>query len=327
MQISQLLSWPAVNWPGTSAATQYTVIQVYPTPQDTIMTVQTNSALVSYDDSQPLVLQVRPSSGTSPDLVYGPEVMSYVVQYVPCRAYIRQLVRKSLADRADKINANPTWPDDEIDSYIYTSMIELNQLFPIDKDTTIPLIQGQRNYALPDDLYLIHTVAFVSLDTTITGKLELYLKEKPWRGGESTAASYLGYPKLGILISPLTGRFYPGHYYVYENQLWIDWDPLNSNDTIQITYAGKRTLPVNDADILQFTPEDIDLVSLRTQMMCWLRVEGSDTKISRWRTKDDGGSRADMPTVKMSSEIQKLYNSMVIDRKEKRPSFKRLVRR
>jgi hypothetical protein len=326
MQIQQLLTWPAVNWPGTSASLQYTVTQLYPTIT-IVDTVQTNSAVISYDDSLPLVFQVRPTSGTNPNLVYGPEVMSYVNQFVPCRAYIRQLVRKSLADRVDKANANPTWPDDEIDNYIYTSMIELNQLFPVERDTTITLVQGLRNYPLPTDLYSIKSVAFISLDNAPSGKLQLYLKEKPWRGGESTATSYLGYPKLGILISPLTGRFYPGHYYLYESQIWIDWDPMSINDTIAIQYAGKRVLPVGDADILQLTPEDIDLVSLRAQMMCWLRIEGSDTKISRWRTKEDGGSRADMPTVKMSSEIQKLYNSVVIDRKEKRPVVRRLVRR
>lgn len=323
MQIQQLFTWPAVNWPGTSTATQYTVTQMYPT-ESIATTVSTNSATLTYDDTQALVFQVRPTSGTAPNLVYGPEVMTIVNQFVPCRAYIRQLVRKALADRLDRTGSNPTWPDDEIDSYIYTAIIELNQLFPIQKDTTITLVQGQRNYPVPDDLYYIHTVVFKSLDTSLGGKLELYLKDKPFRGGESTATSYLGYPKLGILISPLTGRFYPGHYELYEGQLWIDWDPMSVNDTITIRYAGKRPLPVGDADLLSLTPEDIDLVSLYTQMKCWLRVEGADVKISRWT---EGKKRDDLPTVKMSSEIQKLYNSVILDRKERRVAVRRLVRR
>jgi hypothetical protein len=321
MQISQLLSWPQTNWPGASIATQYTVLQMYPGEPTEVTTVPANSALLSFDDSAPLVFQVRPSSGTSPSLTYGPETLTYVNQFVPCRAYIRQLVRNVLADRSDTADTTPVWPDDEINSYVYDSMVELNNLFPVDRDSEYPLVTRQRNYPLPDDFYLIRTAEYVSLE----GRLRLYLKEKPWKGGESTATSYLGYPKLGILISPLAGRFYPGHFYIYEDQIWLDWDPYSSaDDQLHLRYAGKRTLPVGDADVLELTQEDILLVSLRTQLFCWLRVESADARLSRWTTDK---KRDDMPTVKMSADIQKLYNGAVIDRKERRPSVKRLMRR
>jgi hypothetical protein len=324
MLISNLLNWPLVNWPGTSTAAQYSVFQMYPGNPIEIVVVQTNSALLSYDDILPVVFQVRPSSGTNPTETYGPEVMTFVNGFVPCRAYVRQLTRKALADRADRAGVNLAWPDDELDSYIYNSIVELNQLFPVEKDFEIQMVTNQRVYPLPSDLLYISTVEFVSLE----GNLHLYLKEKPWRGGESTATTYLGYPKLGLLNSPQTGRFYPGHYYLYEQNLHIDWDPMTTADTqLKLHYKGQRVLPVGDADILQLTEEDVTLVALRTQVFAWLRIEGSDVRLSRWRTKDDGGSRSDLPTVKMSAEIQKLYNGAIIDRKERRPKVLRLVRR
>lgn len=333
MQISQTISWPASNWPSTSAATQYTVLQIYPTiSQPVVQTVNnTTSASLSYDDAQAFVFQVRPSSGASPGgLTYGPEILAIATQYVPCRAYIRQEVRKALADRADTVGANVVWTDDEINGYIRDALVEFNIMFPTEEDTTIMLVgaplvggQGQRNYPLPTDLYYIRTVEYVTTD----GKLHLYLKEKPFRGGESTATSYLGYPKLGILLSPLAGRYYPGHYSMYEQQIWIDWDPAGDGDYLHIQYGGKRPLPTSDADMLSLNQEDITLISLRTQMSCWLRIEGNDTRLSRWRTREDGGSRGDMPTVKMSSEIQRLYNQMVMDRRELRPKVRRLMRR
>jgi len=319
MQITQLLAWPVVNWPGTAAATQYTVTRMYPTEQH-VTDVATNSASISYDEAASLVFQIRPTSGTYPALTYGPEVLTYVNQYVACRAYIRQLVRKSLGDRSDKVKGSVLWPDDEIDSYIARAIVELNQLFPVEKSTTITLIQGQRNYPVPSDFAYARSVEFVSN----AGNLHLYLKEKPFRGGESTATSYVGYSKLGAIASPLTGRFYPGHYYVYEQELWIDFDPTSSTNTITIKYAGNRPLPVSDAEVLAFEQPDIELVSLRTQVFCWLRIESSDVKISRWTEEK---KRDDLPTARMSTEIQKMYNGAVIDRKEKRPVVRRLVRR
>lgn len=321
MQITQLLNWPATNWPGSSAASQYSIFQMYPGTPTEITTATTNSASISYDDTLPIIFQIRPSSGTNPTEVYGPEVMTFVNGFVPCRAYIRQLVRKSLSDRLDKVGTTPAWPDDDLDAWINDSISELNQLFPIESDTDIQVVTRQRDYPLPDDLLYIHTIEFVSLE----GNFRCYLKEKPWKGGESTSSSYLGYSKLGLMASPQTGRFYPGHYQVYERMLHIDWDPMTTaNTTLKIRYAGMRPNPTGDADILPLTPEDITLVSLRTQVFAWLRIESADTRLSRWT---EGRKRDDQPTIRMSSEIQKLYNGAVIDRKERRPRVLRLVRR
>jgi len=326
MQITQAFSWPTTNWPVPGvAATQYTVLQTYPT-SSIVTTTNATFTQVSFDDTVPCVFQVRPSSGTSPSLTYGPELSVFVNGYVVCRAYIRDQVRKALNDRADSVNANIIWPDDELNNYIQEAIIELNRLFPTEKDTTVTLvgsngfIAGQRNYTLPTDCYYIRTVEYVTAD----GKLHLWLKEKPFRGGESTATSYIGYPKLGILLSPLAGRYYPGHYDMYEQQIFIDWDPAGDGDYLHLRYAGQHPLPTDDSTILDLSAEDLFLISLRVQRSCWLRTEGQDVRLSRWT---EGKKRDDLPTVKMSSEIQKMYNQAIINRRERRPKVRRLVRR
>src|SRR5467141_4088457 len=174
MQITQLLNWPAVNWPGNSAAAQYSIFRMYPGIPIELTTTNTNSASISYDDTAPIVFQIRPSSGTNPTETYGPEATTFVNGFVPCRAYIRQFCRKALADRADKAGVNVTWPDDELDTYIYNSITELNQLFPIELDETIPLVTRQRDYTMPDNLLYVRNVEYISL----MGNLHLYLKEK-----------------------------------------------------------------------------------------------------------------------------------------------------
>lgn len=334
MQITQSFNWPSVNWPSTGAATQYTISQLYPTPVTVVQTVQNaTSVLLSFDDTVPAVYQVRPTSGTSPSaLTYGPEVAVFVVGYVPCRGWLRQKVRKLLSDRTDTIGITINWPDDELNEYIVEGINELNVLFPIESQTTISLLPptvqngiqlGTRDYTLPSDVYQVSSVDYKTAD----GRLNLFIKEKPFKGGESSATSYLGYPKLGIMLSPLSGRFYPGHYDVYQGSIHLDWDPAGDGDVLIVRYTGRRALPTGDADILSLTPEDMELLSLRCQMKCWMRVESQDARLSRWRTKADGGKRDDMPTLKHSDVIKKLYNELVNDRRELRPRVFRLVRR
>ncbi|MFL5623987.1 MAG: hypothetical protein ACJ788_00135 [Ktedonobacteraceae bacterium] len=332
MLIQQTFSWASVNWPSSSPATEYTVFQIYPgTTPTVVVTPNTNSVTLSFDDSQSIAYQVRPSAAGP---IYGPEASVIVIGYVPCRAWLRQSIRLTLADRVDvDTSIAATWPDDEINNNILESINEFNILFPYEKDTVIPLAGptiengitvGVRNYPLPLDFYTLNTVEYVTPD----GKLNLYLKEKPWKGGETTATSYLGYPKLGILLSPLAGRYFPGHYEVWENQIWVDFDPPGNGDVLKVRYKGKRPLPMNDGDILSFTPEDLNIISLGAQMKCALRLEVQDARLSRWRGKEDGvGNRADMPTLKHWIEIKKLYDQRVNDRRELRPKVRRLVRR
>ena len=328
MLITQTISWPAVNWPSNATATQYTVLQVYLNTAVTnvvITSVTTTSAEVTYDDTIPVIFQIRPTSGSDPTtLTYGPECAVVVNGYVPCRAYLRQTIRQAIADQSNASGVTLNWSDDELNSNIQQALSELNILFPLESHTTITLVTSQRQYDLPTDFYLVKTCEYVTVD----GKLHLYLKEKPFVGGESTATSYIGYPKLGILLSPLAGRFYPGHYDVYQNQLNLDWDAAGDGDVLNIRYAARRVFPIDDSSLMTgSSPEDLNLLSLRAQMLCWLRVEGQDARLSRWRTRDDGSQRADLPTLKHSMVIKQLYNELVNDRKELRPRVKRLVRR
>ena len=337
MLITQLFSWPTVPWPASTAATQYTILQLSPLPtgQTTpiVVTTVTNatSAQVTFDDSQNSVYQVRPSSGTSPSLTYGPEVTVFVNGYVPCRAWLRQKVRYAISDRSDATSAvKLKWPDDELNAYIEEALAEFNVLFPYENDVTLPLLPpsvvngqtlGTRDYTLPADFYQMRSVEYITGD----GRLHLFLKEKSFIGGESTAQSYLGYPKLGILLSPVAGRYYPGHYDIYENMLHLDWDPAGDGDPLHIRYSARRPNPASDGDILSLAPEDLNLLNMRVQMSCWLRIEANDTSLSRFV---DNKKRDDMPTAKMSDTIKKLYNELVNDRRESRPKgTKRLVRR
>jgi hypothetical protein len=332
MQIQQLLSWPAMAWPGSTAASQYTVFQMVPTPAGPIQNVTTNSALLTFDDTQVAVFQVRPSSGDLSSLTLGPVVTTYVIGYYPCRAWLRQKVRIALADRADTgNNTSLLFPDDELNQDIQEAFGELNVTFPVERSTRIMLLPptvdfegnsvGTRTYPLPDDFFLVDTVEFVLQD----GHLHLFLKEKPWKGGESDATSYLRYAKLGLLISPQQGRYFPGHFQVVQNQLQIDFDPTGTGEYLNVNYEGRRAFPPDDATPFDdVTPEDMELLSLYTQMKCWLRLEGNDTRLSRWieNSKRDG-----MPTVKQSLIIKNLYDQRVNDRRETRPRVLRLVRR
>lgn len=338
MLISQLLAWQPTAWPATTNAAQYTIYQMYPGPPTPLQSVSTTSATLSYDDTSNIVYQVRPSHGdfTVPgSFTVGPELLTYVIGYVACTGWLRQKIRMALADRADSIsNVTLNWPDDEINRYIWEGLGELNIRFPLEDNIQITLqgptidshnnTVGTSNYILPADFYLIKTVEYV----TANGQLHYFLREKPWKGGESTATSFYGYPKLGILFSPtmMTGRLYPGHYQIYEGQLQLDWSPAGDGDYLNVNYFGRRPLPTSDADILSCTVEDMELLSLYTQMKCWLRVEVQDARLSRWRGNPEGSQRDGLPTVKHWTQIKQLYNERVNDRLELRPRHLRLVR-
>jgi len=332
MNISQLFSWPLVNWPSTTPAAKYAVFQLYPTGVNTpIATATTNSASLSFDDTQAFVYQVRPCDTSV--VTFGPEVTTLVVNYVPCRGWVKQKVRQAIADRADQGTAPINWPEDELLTWFNEGLAELNQEFPFEEDappiamlppTIVNGVQtGVRDYALPTDLYLMKEALYINAD----GTYRLYLKEKPFKGGETTATTYLGYPKLGILYIPLSGRFYGGHYDIFEGQIHLDWDPKGDGDTLKIRYYGRRPFPTGDGDIMAVPPEYMRAVSLYVEWRCWLRVEGQDTRLSRWRTKDDGGSRGDMSTLRHSVQVRSLYNESVNNLRELRPRVLRLVRR
>jgi hypothetical protein len=326
MLITQTFSWPSVNWPASTASAQYAVFQTYPSGVSTpLQIVSTTSALLSYDDTVAKVFQIRPTDGT----LYGPEVTAFVIGSVPCRGYLRQKIRFAISDQASTTGITLNWSDQEINTYIEEGLNELSPLFPRDADTTIQMLPptivngmsvGTRQYALPTDCYTVRTVEYVDQ----TGRIHLYLKEKPFRGGESTATTYLGYPKLGIMLQPMAGRFYPGHYDQYENSLFIDWDPSGDGDYMHLRYAARYPIPTDDATLFTVQPEDVELISLHAQMKCWLRVEAQDTRLSRWT---EGRKRDDLPTKQMSAIIKQLYDQRVNERREMRVKPLRLVRR
>jgi len=329
MLISQSYSWSTTTWPSITPATKYAIFRTYPDTSPVLLqTVSTTSTTLAYDDTQNLAFQVRPTDGT----LYGPEVTTFVVGYIPCRAYLRQKVRYALADQTNVNGTTINWTDDEMNIYIEEGFNELSILFPRDADTTIMMLPptitsgqtlGVRQYPLPADCYSLRSVEYVDQ----SGRMHLYLKDKPFRGGESTATTYLGYPKLGIMLTPLAGRFYPGHYDFYENKINLDWDPSGDGDYLHIRYAARYLLPTDDATLFTTQQEDMELLSLYTQMKCWIRVEGQDVRLSRWRGKADGGRRDDLSTETMSKRIKQLYDQRINDRRSMRVMTRRLVRR
>src|SRR5258708_7692045 len=143
MEVTQQLTWPVATWPGSASASQYTVFRIYPDATPTaVQNVTTNSAAIAYDDTANTIFQIRPSSGNLPTLsAVGPVVMTYVIGYVPCRAWLRQKIRIQLADRADaNTGADLLWPDDELNADIIEAFGEINLLFPVEGDTQIALL-------------------------------------------------------------------------------------------------------------------------------------------------------------------------------------------
>src|SRR4029077_365955 len=323
MLVSQPLSWPTTNLPDpTVAASQYTVYQVFPGSPTIVATETTNNTLLSYDDTASLIYQIRPSQGRQDDntLVVGASILSYVVGYIPCGGWLRQKIRKALADRGDNTqNTTLAWPDDEINEFIQEAMIEIGKLFPQERAITINLLGptidshnnmvGVKNYALPSDFLFIQSVEYV----TAGGHLHYFLRDKPWRGGESTATSFYGYPKLGMLFSPtmMAGRIFPGHFQIYEKELQLDWDPCGDREYLNVNYLGVYTLPTDDITPLNCSAADLELFNLYAQLKCWLRVEGQDASISRWRGLPDGSQRDGLPTVKHSTIVKNLYNERI----------------
>jgi hypothetical protein len=335
MQITQTFSWQATNWPTTtSPATQYSVFAIYPaTTPIVVATVTTTSVTMTFDDSVPQAWQIRPSQTINDVTTYGPELTVFTIGVVPCRAWLRANVRIALSDRTDQAtNTKPTWPDDELNTYIQEMINEFSLLFPLDASTTIQLLpptivngvtQGTRSYPLPSNYYKIRQVEYIGVDQI----QHLFLKYKPFIGGESTAMDYVGYPKLGILVVPVRGRYYAGNYDLFQGNIILDFDPVGTTDSLSLTYWAMHLIPQNDGDILDLLPQDLSIVSLGVQLKAWTSFLGQDTELSRWRDREDGSRRDDLPTIKQIAFMRTEYQNRIELRRQRMGRTFRLQRR
>lgn len=322
MIVTQTINWIAQNWPSATPATQYALfIGAATTPAQTSTT---NSTSVSYDDNMVTIFVIRPTDGTN----YGPAQSIVLGNGISnTRAWLRQYARRRTSDRIDNPNSSITILDDEINDFIAQAVQDFSLRFPIEKDFTISLIgggyqAGARDYQLPVDFREVVSALY----TSYGGLMQLWLKPLTWKGGETTAGTLVGYPKLGVLVPPAGGRFYGGNFDVYEGAIHIDFDPRGDGDTLKVRY--KATMPQVTSDVMPIpvNSEDLELLSLFTESKIWEEIEGKDTRLSRWRSKDDGGRRDDMPTEKMSARLRKLYEQQVMKRLTLRPKRLRLVR-
>lgn len=335
MIVSTQISWPAVNFPAASGANNYLVYNASggvvanatnANPSGQVAT-GTVSATVTYDDTQTgTIWTIRPVDSVTSPTIWGP-AQSVVVGKLNCRGWFRAAIRKSMADRSDVVGISATLADDELNHFIENAIRDYSIKFPLDGDTTIQVNlggpPGDRQYSLPSDCYRVTQVSY----NRVNGHLVMYLEEMPWKGGETESTNWVGYAKFGIWQSPLGGRYYPGHYYVFEGNLWIDFDPGQPTDYMVVHYKKLYPLPSDDVTLLTIPEADLELILLYAEAQAWLLMESKDVRLSRWRTKDDGSRRDDMPTEKMSTRLFNAYNQKLIERRTLRVRNIRLVRR
>lgn len=330
MNITEALSWQTANWPtAATAAADYAIfINANSTPYLSSTAGQT-SATVTYDDANPgYVFLIRPTDGTN----YGP-AQTIVRANTPLnnRAWIRDYIRKSINDRLDIINVSRKLlvTDDELNGYINDAIREYTLMFPLEKDYTITLIAGgerggARDYQLPVDFQRVVTARYNQANSN----LQLFLREEPFKGGETTATSWVGYPKLGILQPPIGGRYYPGHYDIYEGSIHLDFDPLGNGDTITLRYVAAFPYPTDDVTPLSIPEDDLKMILLHIEANCWKEIEGKDVSLSRFDRGASGNARRDdMPTEKMSTRLFNAWKQWIDTRRSLRPKTYRLVRR
>lgn len=323
MNITQTITWNSVNWPASSAAIQYAIFANQgTTPVQTVL--NTTSASVSYDDSQGVTFVIRPTDGTN----YGPaQTITLSNMPMPTRGWLRTYVRAAIAD-PNLAGSTPTVSEDELNLYINDAIREYSTRFPMQQERVIQLLAGgsdagARDYQLPADFVYEETVLYKQIDT----HLQLYLKRMPWKGGETSASTWVGYPKLGIIQPPMGGRFYPGHYDIYEGAIHIDFDPRGNGDTLTVRYCSTYPYLTDDVTPTPIPLTDFQMLALYAQARAWMEIEGKDVRLSRWRTREDGSRRDDMPTEKMSTRMFNAWNQWINDRMNLRPQTRRLVRR
>ncbi len=323
MIISQPISWQSVNWPLDGPAEEYAIFENGNTlpPSYTTMGGAT-TATVQYDDAGTgVVFIIRPTDGTN----YGPsQTVVLSPQPMDNRAWVRVRVRKLMADRTDTPEATiPNLPDDELNDYINDAIRNYSLHCPLQSEATISCAYQVRDYALPSDFYKIDNVMY----QRTTMNFKLYLKEKSFKGGESTATSWFGYPKLGIIQPPPGGRFYGGNFDIWEGEIHIDYDPFGDGDTLVMRYSALLPYPPDDITPIEVPEEDMEMLITYVEAKAWFAIEAQDVLLSRWRTREDGGRRDDLPTDKISTRLFNAWNQWIQERRTLRPRQLRLVRR
>lgn len=326
MIISTAITWQSVDWPvAGTPATEYAIFLGSAT--NPLQTVTDITATVTYDDTTTgAIFLIRPTDGTS----YGP-AQSVFVGNGPMnnRGWFRSYIRNAISDRIDTNPGNaPSIADNEIDGYLNDALRKYSGYFPRERTTTITLEAMKRDYPLPQDFMSTLALQYQPGDQ----RLKLWLREEPYKGGESTPTSYVGYPKLGIFQPAWGGRLYSGHFEVHDNDdgtktVTLDFDPSGESDTLILRYRAFYAFPTDDLVSLGVPDDDLEGLSLYVQAKCWTQVEARDVLLSRFRSREDGSRRDDLPTEKMSTRMFNAWQTWVSERQSLHPRNIRIVRR
>jgi hypothetical protein len=330
MLIDTNIFWLSVNWPtpGTPAATYAVFAGASPTPIAGLSAVANTQALVSYDDTAGQLFLVRPTQTVLSVTTYGP-AQAIVAGTVPLttRGAVRSYVRKAMTDRTD-LGDDPTRTpkilDEEINEYLNDAIRRYSLLFPLQHLWNVPIEQAVRSYPVPVDFLRAQESKYTAINA---GSYIYYLKEEPYSPGETTADSFVGITKLGILTQVQSGRYYRGHYWVENDAYTIDFDP-DITDTLAVTYSALHMQPTDDTTALDVPEPVVEGLTLYIQAKGWLQIESSDVSLSRWDRGAGGNARRDdMPTEKMSTRMFNAWQQWLEAQRSARPRAMRLYRR
>jgi hypothetical protein len=330
MLISDNIYWLVANWPtpGTAASTYAVFAGASPTPISGLSAVGNTQALVTYDDTVGQLFLVRPTQTVLSVTTYGPaQAIAVGPLSLTTRGSIRSYVRKAMSDRTDTgddATRQPKVADGEINEYLNDAIRRYSLLFPRQSLWNVPIQQAVRSYPIPADFLKVQEAKYTA---TNAGSYIYYLKEEPYSPGETTADSFVGITKLGILTQVQSGRYYRGHYWVENGQLTIDFDP-DITDQLAITYAALHMQPTDDTTTLDVLEPVVEGLTLYVQAKGWLQIESSDVSLSRWDRGASGNARRDdMPTEKMSTRMFNAWTQWLETQRSARPRAMRLYRR
>lgn len=286
-----------IDWQPVSTAVSYLVSELDNTGETTLGSTTDTEYDVVVDDTQDAAFLVRAWDGE-----YYSQPVTVVYEAPVTLGTLRNQIRTELKDT---VSGKYKWTDTELSQYLKDALQDYEKHFPKPGETTLTLEEGTLSYALPSGLKRITRVCYHAQSG------DIYLKAKPFKGGETSSGRDTLYWKLGVLIAPGRARPYQGHYELKNNEIALDFAPL-ADETLTIEYAGDYALPVFDTIRLDIPSEDLELLKLYAKGLAMVRIETQDANLSRWK---EDGRRDDNPIVLSSNRYFNAYNQKIKEKK------------
>lgn len=297
MNVTFRLSWEAVD----GALSYYlTSLAATGTGETVISDTLTDTYYdASIDELSDVVYMVRAYNGAS----YGPPT-TIIYKAPTTLSSMRTKLRIMLND--NRATGTPKFADTELNMYIQQSIDNYSALFPKTKLISVALTNGVHTYGLPSDIQRATEVYYLDA----TGN-KFYLKDKPYKSGETVLEDVSGLYKLGVERVPSSTRYYNGHYSIYNGYITIDFSP-ESSTYLHVHYDGKYQLPVVDGVRIDIPIEDEELTLLYAAGLATVRVLGQDANLQRW--DQSSGRRDDNPLTQPYNSYMKQYQERIKDR-------------